>query len=78
MPYQIMHKGKWNSPDWKAGDQSDSKVELEREAFRMVHIAETHLAIVVEMQPVAVTRIERKDGIVQMTHPNAIVDDRYR
>jgi hypothetical protein len=78
MPYQIMHKGKWNSPEWKVGAQSDSKVELEREAFRMVHIAETHLAIVVEMQPVAITRVERTEGEVRMTQPNAIVNDRYR
>jgi hypothetical protein len=68
--FHLLYKDRYK---WHKGQIPYSlKKEAEREAFRKVHEEETTCVLILESQPVVVSRIDRADGGVAMTHPNRI------
>jgi hypothetical protein len=72
--FPIFSQGRDWEP-WQERGSSPTKLESEREALRLVHDAICNTAIVVEMQPVIVSRVTRSDGAVTLIYPHEIVEE---
>jgi len=73
--YQTLYREyeKWK----KLGDHED-KTAAEREALDVVHLATYNKVIVVEQQPVIISRIERTTDGITMVYPKKIMDKDYQ
>jgi hypothetical protein len=55
-----------------------SKTDAERKCFNLVHSGDHHAAIVVELQPVVVSRVERNEHGVSMDYPMRLMAGDYQ
>lgn len=76
--FQVMVRDKYRPREWKAKTTHPSRKEAERAGFALVQGDETSVAIVIETQPVVVSRIgfnEAKQIVVSW--PNAVMGEDY-
>jgi hypothetical protein len=76
--FKVRIQGKYADSQWSYDEEVFSnKTDAERHCFHLVHSAKHRAAIVVEMQPVVVSRVERNTYGVSMDYPMKLMAGDY-